>query len=206
MRRPQSDSMPNHLTRREWLAAAALGAAFGRAAHAQSPGYEWRPWPQGKRVPRFDVTRLDGSAWRLDEQRGRVVLANFWATWCEPCRAEMPSLVRLARERAADGLMVVAVNYREAVPAIERFVAQVGLEGLVVLRDRDGAAAAGWTPRIFPSTVVFDRRGRPTGVLVGEFDWQGSDARALVDPLLAAPAPRTAHLSWRAPPYPGESA
>jgi thiol-disulfide isomerase/thioredoxin len=195
--------MVRSMIRRRLLIAAVLGCAGAGRVMAQPSGYEWRPWPRGKRMPPLALEHLDGSPWRLADRRGRVLLANFWATWCEPCRAEMPSLVRLARERADQGLAVVAINYREAVPVIERFVERQGLDGLTVLRDREGAAAAAWTPRIFPSTVVFDRRGRPTGVLVGELDWQGREAQALIDPLLAEPAPRSARLSLPAQSFEG---
>jgi thiol-disulfide isomerase/thioredoxin len=178
--------------RRQWLVAAlAAGGAAGVAAQA---GFEWRAWPRGKRAPALTLQRLDGSAWAAREQSGRVLLVNFWASWCEPCRVEMPSLARLARRRQPDGLAVVAANYREAVPTVQRFVERLGLDGIEVLLDRDGAAAAAWTPRIFPSTVVFDRTGVPAGVLVGEIDWDGADAQALVEPLLAAPALRKAGL------------
>jgi thiol-disulfide isomerase/thioredoxin len=178
--------------RRQWLVAAlAAGWAAGVAAQA---GFEWRAWPRGKRAPALTLQRLDGSAWAAREHSGRVLLVNFWASWCEPCRAEMPSLARLARRRASDGLVVVAANYREAVPTVQRFVERLGLGGIEVLLDRDGAAAGAWTPRIFPSTVIFDRTGVPAGVLVGEIDWDGADAQALVEPLLAAPALRKAGL------------
>lgn len=194
-------TMPLHPTRRSLLSAA-LAAALPVRGAAES---EWRPWPRGRRMPPLELERLDGTPWRLDEVRGRVLLANFWASWCEPCRDEMPSLARLARRHAADGLEVAAINYREARPTIERFVARLALDGpLVMLRDREGAAAAAWTPRILPSTVVFDRRSRPAGVLVGEIDWDGPEAAALVGPLLAAPAParRRARLSSNAAPAP----
>ena len=179
-------------TRRSIVVCAALALPWARAL-AAGPGYEWRPWLPGRRAPALALVRPDGRPWRLDELRGRVVLANFWASWCEPCRAEMPSLARLASARAADGLSVVAINYREAPAAIERFMQSLAID-LPVLLDRDGSAASAWTPRIFPSTVVFDREGRPRGVLVGEIDWESAEARALVDPLLAAAAPRKTGL------------
>jgi thiol-disulfide isomerase/thioredoxin len=180
------------ITRRSLVVSAALALPWARGLAAE-PGYEWRPWPPGRRPPALALQTLDGTPWRLAEMRGRVLLANFWATWCEPCRAEMPSLARLASARAADGLSVMAINYREGPPAIERFMQSLSIQ-LPVLLDRDGSAASAWTPRIFPSTVVFDREGRPHGVLVGEIDWESAAARALVDPLVTAAGPRKTGL------------
>jgi thiol-disulfide isomerase/thioredoxin len=166
-----------------------MGAAAGSLALAgplqAADAFEWRPWPAGKRVPALDLPQLDGSRWRLDTQVGRVVLANFWATWCAPCRDEMPSLVRLAEQRAAAGLQVVGINYKESAATARRFLDGLGLS-LQVLLDSDGNAAKAWTPRIFPSTVVFDRRLRPVGTVVGEVDWMGEAAQRILAPVLAA--------------------
>lgn len=160
-----------------------LVAATALPAAAAAPGHEWRPWPPKRALPPLALPVLDGTRWQLADQRGRVVVVNFWATWCEPCRAEMPSLQRLAARHAQDGLAVVAVNYRETLATIRRFVEAAEL-ALPVLLDADGAAALAWTPRIFPSTVLIGRNGRPAGVVVGEIDWEGASARALLVPLL----------------------
>lgn len=173
--------------RRRWLVGmgmAAGGLSVGGPLQA-ADAFEWRPWPAGKRVPALDLPQPDGSRWRLEAQVGRVVLANFWATWCAPCRDEMPSLALLARQRAAAGLVVVAVNYKESAATAGRFLDGLGLS-LPLLLDRDGEAAAAWTPRIFPSTVVFDRRARPLGTVVGEIDWSGDAAQRILAPLLAS--------------------
>lgn len=166
-------------SRRQILSLAVLAAPLARA----SEGFEWRPWPQGKPTPALDLPQLDGKVWRLAAQRGKVVLVNFWASWCAPCRDEMPSLMRLAMQRAADGLVVVAVNYRESAATVTRFVDNLRLT-LPTLLDADGAMAAAYTPRIFPSTVIFDRRGRPVGTVVGEIDWGGASANRILAPLL----------------------
>lgn len=178
------------IVRRRWLVGA-VAAVVSAGVRAQA-GHEWRPWPRGKRAPALALQRLDGGTWAATDHRGRVVLVNFWASWCEPCRTEMPSLANLAQQRRDEGLVVVAANYRESPLTVQRFVDRLGLESVEVVLDRDGSAATAWTPRIFPSTVVFDRTGRPAGVLVGEIDWEGADARALLDPLLAAPVQRKA--------------
>lgn len=169
-------------TRRGCLAGLLAAALPLRAADA---GYEWRRWPAKKPTPAAELDRLEGGRWRLPEARGQVVLLNFWATWCEPCRSEMPSLQRLAQRSADQGLHVVAVNYAESPAAVQRFLAAQGLQLPTVLLDRDGAAAKAWTPRIFPSTAVIDRRGRAAGVLVGAIDWDGEAAAALLAPFVA---------------------
>lgn len=156
-----------------------LGALPARSADA----FEWRPWPAGKRVPPLDLALTDGARWRLSAQGGKVVLANFWASWCAPCRDEMPSLHALARRRAGEGLVVVGVNYKESAATVARFFDGLGLQ-LPTLLDADGSIAAAYTPRIFPSTVVFDRRARPVGTVVGEIDWSGDAAARILAPVL----------------------
>jgi thiol-disulfide isomerase/thioredoxin len=179
-------SMPDRIAdparRRALSAGLGLVAAAWPARRAQA-GYLVRPWGADRAVPRLELTDLAGKPWSLAALRGHVVLMNFWASWCEPCRAEMPSLERLAQRHAGDGLVVVAINYKEAIPAIRRFL-EAQPVALPILLDRDGAAASAWTPRVFPSTVLVDRAGQPRQVVVGELDWAGAAARELVAPLL----------------------
>ena len=172
--------------RRRWLAASlAVGAVvacpgIARAAHVL------RPWPEGKATPAFNLTDMDGKPWTLAPLRGQVVLLNFWASWCEPCRTEMPSLELLASRHERAGLVVLAVNYQETLPAIKRFL-DLQPVLLPILLDRDGSAAAAWTPRVFPATVLIDRSGVPRSQVLGELDWMAGTARALIEPLLAQP-------------------
>ena len=166
------------------LAAGACAAAFGwptaaRAAHMV------RPWPQAKPVPSLDLADLAGRPWSLAGAHGKVVVLNFWATWCEPCRAEMPSLVALQAKRRNEKLVVCAVNYLEPADKVRRFQEVVTTPATVLL-DGDGEATAAWTPRVFPSTVLIGRDGVPVATVLGELDWMGSEAKALLDPLLAA--------------------
>jgi thiol-disulfide isomerase/thioredoxin len=160
------------LTRRLWLLGGAclLRAGAAPAAPADSPR---RNWPRQRATPPIELAGIVGQPWRLASARGHPVLLNFWATWCEPCRAEMPALQQLAREHRAQGLEVMAVNYRESDTAVRRFLEQTGLE-LPVLLDRDGAAAKAFGVRIFPSTIGIDRRGQASFVVTGEFDWSSA--------------------------------
>lgn len=117
--------------------------------------------------------------------RGQVVLLNFWASWCEPCRAEMPSLELLATRHEPDGLRVLAINFRETDGAVRRFLDQTSFS-LPVLRDRDGGAAQAFGVRVFPSTVAIARDGRAAFTVVGEVDWNAPEARRWIAPLLSA--------------------
>jgi thiol-disulfide isomerase/thioredoxin len=144
-----------------------------------------RPWPSDRPVPPLDLVDLDGKRWRLEALAGKVVVLNFWATWCKPCRIEMPSLATMALQRGRDGVVVAAVNYLEAADKIRSYLEHAPFKPPILL-DSDGDATVAWTPRVFPSTVLIGRDGRPAHTVVGELDWQGAEAMRLLEPLVAA--------------------
>jgi len=111
------------------------------------------------------------------------VVINFWASWCEPCRAEMPSLELLEQRHERDRLKVVAVNFRETDGTIRRFLDATPVS-LTLLRDTDGSAARAWQVRVFPTTVVIDRQGRARFSVTGEVDWTGPAAREWIRSIL----------------------
>jgi thiol-disulfide isomerase/thioredoxin len=158
---------------------AVLPLRFAAAAHVV------RAWPADRPVPPLDVVDLAGKPWRLEAFAGQVVVLNFWATWCEPCRLEMPSLDAMAARRRREGVVVAAVNYKEAPDVIRRYLERAPFKSQI-LRDADGDATVNWTPRVFPSTVLVGRKGMPVHVVVGELDWESAEARSLLDPLVAA--------------------
>lgn len=164
------------------LAGAGL-AAWGRAnaLGLGGPGYVVSPWAGP--VSDFQLLDTTGKPWSAADWKGRAVLLNFWASWCEPCRAEMPSLQRLAERHGPDKLLVLAINFKEAPARAIRFAQGTGLS-LPVLLDLDGQAARRWGVKIFPSTLTLDRRGQPRQRVQGEVDWSGSAAEALVAELL----------------------
>ncbi len=174
---------PGQTTRRAVLASALAAAAALGAPGSARAAHTVRPWPAGRPTPALALTDLEGKAWSLAGLKGRAVVLNFWASWCEPCRAEMPSLERLARRHERAGLVVLSVNYQETAPKIRQFLEQLPLS-LPILLDRDGEAAGAWTPRVFPTTVLVDRDGQARASVIGELDWSGDTARALVAPLL----------------------
>lgn len=169
------------------VTAAVLGGfAQIRQAALAGTGAQRHAWPRGQATPTLHLDDVEGKPWRLDALRGRPVLLNFWASWCEPCRAEMPSLELLAAHHEAQGLQVLAVNHRETDGAIRRFLGQTGLS-LPILRDRDGAAAKAWGVRIFPTTIAIGRSGRAAFSVIGELDWTGDSARQWLEPVLLSP-------------------
>ena len=172
--------------RRRVAAALALAATGVRSAAAEVAAVQHRPWPGGRATPPLELAGLDAAPWNRATARGQVVLLNFWASWCEPCVAELPSLERLVRQRAVDGLAVWAVNVRESEAAVRRFRERTGTT-LPLLMDNDGSAARAWQVRIFPTTVAIDRRGHAAFSVVGELDWTGAQAAAWLAPLLAEP-------------------
>ena len=158
-------------------ATAATNAATTMApGPAGAPGVRHLPWPSGRPTPALELPQLDGPLWRLAAAQGQVVVLNFWASWCEPCRAELPSLELLAARLEAERVAVIAVNFKEGEGTVRRFVQQNAL-GLPVLRDADGSAAKAWGVRVFPTTVLVARSGRAVASVVGELDWTGPQAR-----------------------------
>ena len=110
-----------------------------------------KPWPAARPVPELEVSDLDGKPWKLEAHAGKVVVLNFWATWCEPCRLEMPSLDAMALKLKPQGLVVCAINYKESAEMIRQFLERMPFKATILL-DPDGDAASDWTPRVFPST------------------------------------------------------
>jgi cytochrome c biogenesis protein CcmG, thiol:disulfide interchange protein DsbE len=160
------------------LLVAALGAAIAFAC----AGAELKPWTGGA-TPELALADLAGKEHRLADYRGRVVLVNFWATWCEPCREEMPSLDRLRSSLKGKPFEVLAVNMAEPLSRIEKFAATLPV-GFPLLRDRDGTTAKSWKAKLLPASFLIGRDGRIRYVAYGELDWSSDAVRARVAELL----------------------
>jgi len=129
-----------------------------------------RPWPSQTATPGLVLQDLDGKEWRLDSLRGKVVIVNFWASWCGPCINELPLLNEIAEHEAARGdVVVLGVNYRESATAIQQFSDAHPIR-FPILRDRAGASFNQWTSGIMPATILIDRAGRARWRVIGEID------------------------------------
>ena len=178
-----------------WLAVATLVAALAGSAHAEPPGLaallkplDLRSYAPGTTPPPFEGPTLDGHLSSSDV-RGKVVLVNFWATWCAECRPEMPVLERLHRELGARGLAIIGINAREAAPAVRRYATELRLTFPLVL-DPDGAVSGRYGVVGLPVTFLVGRDGRAVAFGVGPRPWDGAAARALLEALLAEPGGR----------------
>jgi cytochrome c biogenesis protein CcmG, thiol:disulfide interchange protein DsbE len=119
-----------------------------------------------------------------------VVLVNFWATWCEPCRDEMPALARLREQLKDRPFEVLAVNYGESNAKIAGFLEREKLS-LPVLLDPEKQASARWNAKGLPMTFLVDARGRVRYWVFGERDWSEGEALQLVEKLIGeAPVAR----------------
>jgi thiol-disulfide isomerase/thioredoxin len=162
------------------LVAAAIVLALAGLAGAENID-RFRPWPGP--TPPLELQDLAGNRHVLTEYRGSVVLINFWATWCPPCRDEMPSIQRLREILAGQPFVVLGVNYSESVSRITSFLKQVPVD-FPMLRDPRHEAIEAWRVRTLPASFVVGPDGLVRYWVVGELDWATDDAVARVRGLL----------------------
>ena len=155
----------------------ATGGATAPFAAAQGPAYQVSRWSGP--VSALDLPDITGKTWRLADLKGRPALLNFWASWCEPCRAEMPTLQQIADLYGSDKLTVLAVNFREPAARAIQFAKTTGVT-LPVLLDTDGRAAQKWGVKVFPTTLMIDAQGRARLRVTGEVDWTSPEAEKLI--------------------------
>jgi thiol-disulfide isomerase/thioredoxin len=126
-------------------------------------------------APQFELRDVNGRIVRLSDYRGKVVVVNFWATWCPPCRAEMPELVRLQREHAKQGLQIIGITYPpENKDRVRRFARSLKVNYPIILGTRQIKARFS-SDETLPLTIVIDRDGKVTDIISGillreEFD------------------------------------
>jgi thiol-disulfide isomerase/thioredoxin len=139
---------------------------------------------QALAAPDFALLDLDGNSRRLSSFRGKVVLLNFWATWCPPCRAAMPALEALYQAYKHQGFEVVAVaSDVQGVAAVQPFVTQHRLTFLT-LQDTTTHVTRIYGVTTLPTSYVLDREGRLVTVEIGNRDWTTAEARALIASLV----------------------
>jgi thiol-disulfide isomerase/thioredoxin len=176
-------SAPHRL--RALLLAAAATALCAVAGAALAAGGKLKPW-NGGATPPLVLRDLDGKEHRLPDYRGKVVVLNFWATWCDPCREEMPSMQRLQDKLAGRPFAVLAVDFGEGPPRIREFLKKVPVR-FPLLLDRDTSAATAWKVRVLPTTLVIGPDQRIRYSVIGALEWDSPAVESTIGKLLPRP-------------------
>ena len=165
------------------LAAALLVPPGGSLLAA--PDQTLTPFPDRPPAPAFDLKDAQGQPHRLADYLGKPVILNFWATWCPPCREEMPSMQRAHEALSADGVAVIAVSVGDEAEAIGEFLEETPVD-FPLLMDLDSKVAQRYPLKGLPTTYVIDPQGRLAYRAEGERDW---DAPKLLDQVRALKQP-----------------
>lgn len=138
-----------------------------------------------KAVPVFTFTNDKGETLDLGQWKGKVVLLNLWATWCAPCRKEMPDIAALQRDLGGAEFDVVALSVdRKGLEASSAFLKEIGAESLKLYIDPEARSLAALQALGLPATILIDRKGMEAGRLLGPAPWNSAEAKALVQALL----------------------
>ncbi|MGE0628589.1 MAG: TlpA family protein disulfide reductase [Hyphomicrobiaceae bacterium] len=181
------DNAPGATTRAARSAAADAPAsppgANGKLNVGQVTGFVYKKPPE----PMAEVAFKDGSGkdLRLDQWKGRVVLLNLWATWCAPCRHEMPGLARLQSELGSKDFEVVALALDRAGPeAAQRFLDSIKADTLRLYIDVTARGGPALRVIGMPTTILIDREGREVGRMTGPAEWDSPEAKRLVQSVI----------------------
>lgn len=175
--------------RQQWALVLAVVAVLGLALFAATRylGDELFPVAVGSDAPPLRAVTLDAAkrVKTLADYRGKVVLLNVWATWCEPCRVEMPSIEKLHREFGGRGLSVVAVSVDDAGAEdhIRDFAKELKLT-FEILHDPSQATKSSYQIAGFPETFIIGREGKIRKKVIGAADWSSEANRALIRELV----------------------
>jgi len=170
---------------KRWLTVVAMSLVLVAGAHAA--GFEARA---ATPAPELKAHDLKGAPRTLADYRGKVVLLNFWASWCPPCLREMPSLERLRTRMAGRPLEIVALASAETQDDVTSYLAKMKL-GFPVLLDPDGDNTRRWKVFALPTSFLLDAEGRVRYVLTGPTEWDEGEALKVIESLLAERPPES---------------
>jgi len=140
------------------------------------------PQPNDISAPNFVLTDIDGNKHQLTDYRGKVVIINFWATWCPPCREEMPSMQRAWEQLEKEGIMLFAINVGEDEDAIFQFTANYPVE-FPLLMDQDSSVINRWPVKGLPTTFVVNVNGKIAYRAIGGRKWDDPKLLAIIKSL-----------------------
>lgn len=151
----------------------------------QSMAAEWlEPLEKGHEAAGFELKDLEGKTHSLSDYKGKVLLVNFWASWCNSCIREFPSLERLSRGMDTRRFALLAVNAREGKGTVQRY-GRLQDAGIQILMDRDGKVTDNWGVNVYPTSFIVDANGNILGNVIGETDWDSEDKHTYIKSLFA---------------------
>ena len=164
-----------------WWVASDAGQANAARPPLEGSMEKFKPADQPRPVPELSFITADGGRGDLSDFKGKVVLLNFWATWCAPCREEMPYLDALQSEMGGEDFAVVAIAAgHNPPPAVRKFLDEENITHLPVLLDPRQALAREMGVMGLPVTLLIDREGNEIARLMGGADWSSDTAKALI--------------------------
>jgi len=138
-------------------------------------GHSLTPLPKPVPAPDFTLADMDDEMHSFKDLRGKVVLLNFWATWCPPCVHEMPSMQRLSEKLTGDPFVILGVNIAEDQSTVENFLQTKINVDFPILMDTAGNALRQWNVMAFPTSFVIDKQGKMRYALFGSIDWDTAE-------------------------------
>jgi thiol-disulfide isomerase/thioredoxin len=150
-----------------WVASSFLASS----AWAQ---FDKARWPTNAPTPKINALDLQGKTWGAAELAGKVVVLNFWATWCAPCKEELPTLQTL-HDISDNQTVVLTINVRESSARAARYVQTTGMT-FPVISDPQGELAKRWGVTVYPTTVLVAPNGQARWRVMGDVDWSGPQA------------------------------
>jgi thiol-disulfide isomerase/thioredoxin len=169
----------------------ALGLSSAKAADSEADMPDrtklgqFVPFAQPTPAPVVSLTEPAGATVNLSDFKGKLVLVNFWATWCEPCLREMPSIERL-QSHVGDSIAVLAVSEdRGGSKAVEPFIEKLGLKSVKIYIDPKSAVGRAFEVRGLPTSFLIDGEGRMAGRVEGAAEWDSPNIMAIIDRMLS---------------------
>ena len=148
-------------------------------------GYKLNEVPTPVMAPDFELQDMDEEPHRLDQYRGKVILLNFWATWCPPCRREMPSMERLHLSMAEDDFMVIAINQMEDMDHVFAYTGQLDVDPtFTILFDTNSEVSRTYEAKGLPTTYLIDKQGMIRYRAIGGREFDHPEVVRLIEELL----------------------
>jgi len=153
-----------------------IGFVLSVLATAACAQFDKSAWPHRAATPLIESVDLQGKAWSTAELAGSVVVLNFWATWCAPCKDELPTLQTL-HDISDSQTVVLTINVREPAARAARYLQSTGMT-FPVISDAKGELAKRWGVTVYPTTILIAPNGQARWRVVGDVDWSGAQANA----------------------------